>query len=99
MPARAVTAAKIAAQAVSRFETSLCSMVTMARLAWMAVAMVSRRESIAVVMDCRWSWTSLKYLLLWDTTAGTRTLLKSLARASVSGATEWRSFSTCCLRW
>ena len=50
IPAKAVQMAKILAQAARRLVISLSSMVTMDRLTWMAVAMVSRMESIEPLM-------------------------------------------------
>ena len=44
MPATAVGTAKMAAQAASRFEMSLCSMVTSVRFAWKDQAMTEKPE-------------------------------------------------------
>jgi hypothetical protein len=60
MPANAVHTAKIAAQAARRLVTSASSMLTIDRLTWIAVPIMSRIESIDVWMRARWSTTSRK---------------------------------------
>lgn len=60
MPANAMETAKMLAQAARRLSTSLSSMVTMERLTWIAIPMVSRINSMEPLMRLRWSITSRK---------------------------------------
>ena len=59
-PTKNVATAKMPAQAARRFVTSLSSMVTIDKLTWMAVPMVSRMVSILVCSRARWSAMSRK---------------------------------------
>ena len=73
-----------------RLVISDSSIVTIDRLTWVAVPMVSRMLSMAALMRTRWSCTSRKYSWLFAHTAGTRPPC-SLPATSSSGATAWRS--------
>ena len=59
-PTKKVATAKMPAQAASRLVTSLSSIVTIDRLTWIAVPMVSRIVSIEVCKRARWSAMSRK---------------------------------------